>query len=309
MLPTGKPGKCFIEEITCLFNSWSTESALKNVGFHALMVMPSLLLQKPSKTSKAKEHYTALERRMEFWKRGDLTELIKEGETIQKGLKSLNNKRSIAKISKLFAEHMQKGNVNSAIKLLTNNMENGILPLNDQTLKLLKEKHPNAAEASKDVLLPDMPEKLHEIRYEEITAESIRRAALRTKGGAGPSNMDADGWKRMLTSNSFGSCSTDLCKAIAEVVRKLSSSKDTTHSLEAFLACRLIPLDKNPGLRPIGVGEVFRRIVGKALVNAIREDVVNSVGSFQVCAGQEAECEAAVHAIHDMFMEEETEYS
>ena len=29
-----------------------------------------------------------------------------------------------------------------------------------------------------------------------------------------------------------------------------------------FIACRLMPIDKNPGIRPIGVGEVLRRIVG-----------------------------------------------
>jgi len=204
MLPTGKPGKSFIEETTRLLNSWTTESALKIVAFKAIMVMPSLLLQKPHKSSKSKEHFAALERR--------------------------------------FAEHMQKGNVNSAIKLLSNKMQNGILPLNDETLNLLKQKHPKASEASNDVLLPDTPEQIHEIRYEELTAENIRRAAMRTKGGAGPSNMDAEGWKRMLTSNSFGSSPTDLCKAIAEAVKKLSAKKETSNSLEAFLASRLIPV-------------------------------------------------------------------
>ena len=32
--------------------------------------------------------------------------------------------------------------------------------------------------------------------------------------------MDADGWKRIMTSNSFGESSTDLCKAFAEVIKK-----------------------------------------------------------------------------------------
>lgn len=36
---------------------------------------------------------------------------------------------------------MHKGNANSAIKLLTNKMENRILPLNDNTMKLLQQKH------------------------------------------------------------------------------------------------------------------------------------------------------------------------
>ena len=39
---------------------------------------------------------------------------------------------------------MQKFDVNGALKLLTNNMANGILPLNEETLKLIKQKHPEA---------------------------------------------------------------------------------------------------------------------------------------------------------------------
>ena len=73
--------------------------------------------------------------------------------------------------------------------------------------------------------------------------------------------------------------------------------------MEAFLACRLIPLDKNPGLRPIGVGEVSRRIAGKVVMKVLKEDVRNSAGGLQLCAGHEA----AVHAMHDVFKSNETE--
>ena len=68
-------------------------------------------------------------------------------------------------------------------------------------------------------------------------------------------------------------------------------------SLEAFLACRLIPLDKNPGLRPIGVGEILKRIVGKVVVSSTRNDITDSVGSLQLCAAHEAGCKALIHAI------------
>ena len=52
------------------------------------------------------------------------------------------------------------------------------------------------------------------------------------------------------------------------------------NTLEAILVNRLIPLDKNPGLRPIGVGEVLRRIAGKVIVSHLKEDVMHSVGSL-----------------------------
>ena len=71
-------------------NEWLQESPLKDIAFKAIMVMPNLLLQKPSKNSKAKDHLKALERRLESWISGDLLEL-KEAETIQKSLRSNKN--------------------------------------------------------------------------------------------------------------------------------------------------------------------------------------------------------------------------
>ena len=62
----------------------------------------------------------------------------------------------------------------------------------------------------------------------------------------------------MLLSKYFGESSTDLCKAIALVTRKMYTNKIEDTSLEALLTARLILLDKNPGLRPIGVGVGFR---------------------------------------------------
>ena len=60
-------------------------------------------------------------------------------------------------------------------------------------------------------------------------------------------------------------------------------------------------MDKNPGLRPIGTGEVFRRIASKVVISHIREDLISAVGSLQVCAGQEAGCESLVHAMHVIY--------
>ena len=85
---------------------------------------------------------------------------------------------------------------------------------------------------------------------------------------------------------------------------RAKSSADKHHdttSLEALIPCRLIPLDKNHGLRPIGVGEVSRRIAGKVVMKVVKDDVMTSVGSLQLCGGQGAGYEAAIHAMHDIF--------
>ena len=85
----------------------------------------------------------------------------------------------------------------------------------------------------------------------------IRKAVIRTKGHSGPSGMDVDGWHRILASINFGTSSSDLCKAFANLVQKLCTDLAETHTIEAFLSCHLILLDKSPELRPIGVGEIF----------------------------------------------------
>ena len=130
---------------------------------------------------------------------------------------------------------------------------------------------------------------------------------INTNGGSGPSGLNADGWHRILASSCFGDSSSDHSRAIPSFTRKLCLEKLDASSLEAFLACRLIPLDKNPGLRPIGVGEILRRIAGKVVVSYTRNDIIDSVGSLQVCAGHKDGCEALIHTMNNIFQDEKTE--
>ena len=88
------------------------------------------------------------------------------------------------------------------------------------------------------------------------------------------------------------------------MAKSLCATLHTPKSIEPLLASRLIPLNKNPGLRPIGVGEVLRRIIGKMVAKVVKEDVTKSVGSLQVCAGHEAGSEAAIHAIRNISQDE-----
>ena len=70
-------------------NEWIHQLPLKVIAFKAITVMPSLLLQKPSRKSKSKDHLKSLESRLKLWHTGEIMELLKEAETIQKDLKSI----------------------------------------------------------------------------------------------------------------------------------------------------------------------------------------------------------------------------
>ena len=82
-------------------------------------------------------------------------------------------------------------------------------------------------------------------------------------GGSGPSGVDAAGLHRLCTA--FKNSLADLCDAIALLARRLSTSYLDPSGIQAFVTCRLVALDKCLGVRPIGIGEVLRRIVGKGI--------------------------------------------
>ena len=203
---------------------------------------------------------------------------------------------------------MCKGNVNGSLKLLKNNMSNGILPLTVATLQLLKQKHPESREPPPEVLIEGPIRKTHPVVYDDIDESLILKAVTLTKGGSGPSGLDADGWRRILISRVFGTLSADLRKTFAQLIKRLCIEElETTTFLEAFTACRLILLDKKPGLRPIGVGEILRRIAGKVIMMTFKKDITYAAGPLQLSTGQEAGTEAATHAVQDIFANEDTE--
>ena len=60
--------------------------------------------------------------------------------------------------------------------------------------------------------------------------------------------------------------------------------------LAPFLACRVIALDKCPGVRPIGIGDTARCIIAKGVLEITRLDIQDAAGSVQLCAGQISGC-------------------
>ena len=171
----------------------------------------------------------------------------------------------------------------------------------------LKTKHPKKQPVDPSVIInPNAPpQQPHFILFDQINDDLIRKTVLKTGGTAGPSGLDASAWKRMCTS--FRSASSDLCDALASTGRRICCSFVDPKSITALVACRLIALDKCPGIRPIGIGETARRIIGKAILSIIRDDIQEAAGPLQLCAGQEAGCEAAVHAMQQLYESPDTE--
>ena len=171
----------------------------------------------------------------------------------------------------------------------------------------LLDKHPCGRPLDPHAVVPPVSSAFdpHPVYFDRITGSLIRSIALHVDGAAGSSNLDAHGWRRICTS--YHAASADICNALASLARRLCTDYVDPAGLTAFTACRLIALDKCPGVQPIGVGEVVRWIIGKAILSVIGVEIQQSAGSLQLCAGQPSGCEAAIHALRHIFDDVTTE--
>ena len=210
-----------------------------------------------------------------MWDAGDINSLLIEARSVQQQLKNGGPKgkpatKQTSDEGRKFSSLVYSGKTGAAVRMLCEDQKNGVHQLGstvgDHTVyDILKEKHPSAELLDPSAVIPGpCPPPPHSILFTALDRKAIRKAAMKTTGAAGPSGMDAGNWRRVCTS--FGSSSDDLCDALASCARRIASSTIDPTALEAYVACRLIPLDKQPGVRPIGIGEVVRRIIGKAIL-------------------------------------------
>ena len=308
LVPYGKIGREFIDQVTLHINDWNSSSDNQHISLKAAFVLLAVALQKPGPKSKTKDHQEALSKRLMLWKQGEISKLLREGRILQGRIGKLKTSDPPEK-SKVFAKLVLEGQINSALGFLSETSTGGVLELTDDVMAQLKEKHPNPQPATLGSLLfgpidDDIPESV----YSEINGDMVRQAALRTKGSGGPCGVDANGFRRILACKSFKQSSTKLCEAIATMTKTLCTTYIDPATIEPLVASRLIPLDKGEGaVRPIGVGEVIRRIIGKCVMNVAKGDVVEASGSLQLCAGQKAGSEAAIHAMNTVFEADDTD--
>ena len=247
LIPSGKVGD-FVSETSRLLRAFGESTPLESVAFTAVMVMPHLLLQKPHSRSKVKDHVKCLERRLSLWQQGDIPALLLEGRTIQQKLpNTFSGDDHTERLAKSFSKRIRKGSVKSALRMLSKIQGSSLSAREtvDQekqgsktVLEVLKEKHPEAQQISEGVLIEAAKMPFHPIIFERIDGEAIRRAALHTEGTAGPSGIDAAGWRRMCTS--FRKASSDLCNSISSVAKRISSEYLDPSILSSYTAILLV---------------------------------------------------------------------
>ena len=307
-VPSGKAGKDLVNEMAFWVKQFNQQTKLNGVALKTLMILPTLLLQKPARNSKAKQHLASLQRRMESWKKGNLEELLKETRHIQSGFKPKGGTNGNSEsLSKRFSKFMTEGKVAAALKLLDQSSSSGLLPLTEEVMCQLEDKHPPPAPIIGDPLLRGPIDNVPDCFFDSIDEQLILKAAKDTKGAGGPSGLDADQYRRIICSKNFNREGKMLREELAELAKNIATKHYNPSLIEAYTSCRLIPLDKDPGIRPIGIGEVLRRIIGKSISRSVSQCIMEAAGPLQTCAGHGAGAEAAIHAMRQIFQNDETD--
>ena len=138
------------------------------------------------------------------------------------------------------------------------------------------------------------------VQFDRIDGPFVRKTTLRMDGAAGPSGVDAAGWKQLCTS--FGAHSADLCHAISSRAQRICTAYVDPNSLEAFVAC----MQTDCSIQMSRCQTYWNRWnltmhCWKAVSITLKSVIQNAVGPLQFCAGFESGCEAAVHAMHELF--------
>ena len=130
------------------------------------------------------------------------------------------------------------GKIKAAMWFLMEQLRVSFLPLStpigESTVfdELIK-KHPDPSPVTSLGLVTSSAtsfQSCHPIIFECLDGDLIRRTALRIEGSAGPSGVDALGWRRLCTS--FQAASSDLCRFLASVARCISTSFTNPDALQ-----------------------------------------------------------------------------
>ena len=117
-----------------------------------------------------------------------------------------------------------QGKITAAIKLLDRDSSTALVTRSQEVLEELEKKHSSAAEIREECLLNGPIDQIPPNIFDLINEQMIYNAALKTKGSAGPSGMDAELYRRILCSKNFAIEGKLLREEIAVMTRNLLKS-------------------------------------------------------------------------------------
>ena len=95
----------------------------------------------------------------------------------------------------------------------------------------------------------------------------------------------------------FGAASREIRLIVGDFTEWLGNGRSPWAAYRALMSGRLIALDKQPGIRPVGMGETWQRLMAKCLLRVTGTEAKAACGTIQLAGGVEAGIEGTIHAM------------
>jgi hypothetical protein len=316
--PSNAVGKRLINKLTEIMMTLVRKEKTSEwmIIFQAVILQSNRMVQKGSEIAKL------IARRLDMWERGELEELVKEAERCNREYITVSQKKragvpTTAHTASVFHKLLLQGKSAKAIRLLSDQGKSGHVLKAPEEIEIkgrkttvqavLEEKHPAGKMPHKDAMLPrpvcvdtGAPELPVTVNV-QVTTGHVEKIARKLSGGAGPGGTDAAIWQHLLLYHK--EASKELAAAVAALCEVMANGIVEWKLIRALVANRLVALDKCPGVRPIGIGECLRRILGKVMAFITREDVAEVAKEEQLAVGVPGGTEAATHAMSELYNE------
>ena len=129
----------------------------------------------------------------------------------------------------------------------------------------------------------------------DFTEDDVTWVASMFSGAAGALGAEAMELRNWLLH--FGCASEEFRAAVASLDDWMANSYPPWAAYRALMACRLVMLDKRPGVRPVGIGETIYWALAKLVMRAAGDQAKTVCGNLQLCARLEARIEGDSYAV------------
>ena len=202
---------------------------------------------------------------------------------------NFSSKNSIISLKRMVSSKFNDFDIKGAVRFLSS--DNVFAPMVLETVSFLRSIHPLGDPVS-DINFD------HILTAPIMTESSVKKSFLSfpNGSGSGPDLLHPQHLKDII-STSLGASANSVLRSISRFASFVSSTKIPDSIKHLFFGAHLYALQKKGGdIRPIAVGNTFRRLFSElslhSVMNSLREDLL----PCQLGVGVRMGCESAVHA-------------
>ena len=161
-------------------------------------------------------------------------------------------------------------------------------------MEVLRTKHPDARPPSAESLdaYPNNPPEMVPVNITDDVVRAVAGSLSKEAGREGNDSVSLQHWIIR-----FGAASRKLRLIVAVFGEWLCNGQPPWAAYCAMMSGRLIALEKCPGIRPVGIGETWRRLLAKCLLRVTGQEAKAACDTEQLAGGVEAGIEGAIHSM------------